>query len=290
MTRQFIKGFGAVVFLVTMIMSIPIQAFADETTYIVKLREKIISDIKNLQNIQTESKSERTIVEEKLNSLEEDFDKSNTEGEKDRIRLEHRKERARLLEVDARFITEKLRYVKSLNNNLELLNKEYDKEGEKDGLGLGDKDKQLIQETLIGMDESLALIKSLSPDNSNDVAMLEEILVTTDATYKHRFMNGNLEKLEGMIVYLREMETYLESTKRYLIEYVRGERVAVMNGVTYEIAEWLNKGLKTGKVNLSKRYKQWNRSYEKIYGKPKSLRLGSSRKSVTGSGVIGRWK
>ena len=281
--------FGTICVVICTVMLMAIPGFADETTYIVKLREKIITDIKCLQSVHKESEESRTRIASNLSRLEDAFMSAETEEQKNQVKRKYREAKTRLIEVDAHWVTGKLKYIKSLNSNLRLLNDEYIKEGQKDGLGLNDNDIKLVQDTLVGLDKSLAVIKGMNPDNSHDVAMLEGILVTADSTYKNRFRSGDLAKLEGIMERLREMETYFEGLKRYLKVVVQGERVRVYNGLTKEIADELNDSLKTGDFDLPKRYKLLNNGEEKMYGKSDDFRVSTSGNSPIGQDTIGRW-
>ena len=263
-------------------------AVGAESTYVVNLRERIVSDLRGLQGVQDETKNKQDNVVRDLDRLNTDFANALTERDRNRIRLEFRKKKAEYIEADANNVIEGLRYVKSISNNIRLLNDEYKKEGEKDGLGLNKQDIILVQETLMGFDQSLAVLKSLKPDDP-EFDLAEQSLITMNATYQERFTGKEIDSLESMTVYLQNFETYLESMKRFLQVSARGEKIRVYGDIRNELTDWLNKVFTLKGGNITKSYQRLRDMDDMMSGEDKKLNVISASGSVIGTGVIGRW-
>ena len=288
-----LRKFSALVFVISLIvltMGVLTAgiASATESTYVVNLRERIVSDLRGLQGVQEETKNKQGDVMKMLDRLKLNYANALTEEDRNRIRLEFRKKKAEYIEADANNVIEGLKYVKSISNNIRLLNEEYKKEGEKDGLGLNKRDIALVQETLMGFDQSLAVLKSLKPDDP-EYALAEQSLITMDATFKARFTGKEIDSLETMTVYLQNFETYLESMKRFLLVNAQREKIRVYGDIKNELTDWLNKVFTLKGGNITKSYQRLREMDDIMSGEDKKLKVTDSGGSVIGTGVIGRW-
>lgn len=287
---KYIRGAASVslVIVLSLLALTSGKVFAAETTYVVNLRERIISDIKSFQGVQEETKYKKVSLMKELDRLKNDYADALTEEQKNQVRLQLRKKKAEYIEADAQNVMEGLRHVKSISNNIGLLNAEYKREGKKDGLGLNNSDMKLVQKTLMGFDRSLALLKSLKPDNP-EYALAEDALITMNATYRERFRGKGLATLENMVVYLQDVETYLESMKRYLQISTRSEKIKVYGDIKNELTGWMNTVFNTDGRTMVANYERMRELDEMMSGEDKQLRSSNSNDSIVGTGVIGRW-
>lgn len=269
----------AVVVFVTMLATTP-PGFAYESTYIVQLRERIISDFKKLRDVQAKADKDSKRLVSELETLNVLLVKADIDSEKKRIKDQYWSKKGQLIEVTVIRVVKGLEYVQSINENLKHLHEEFQREEREDGLEMNDKDIELVKETLIGFDQGLSMMESLDPENPQ-YSMLVRTLITMDTTYRERFRGKDLESLQKIRSYMQDVKTYLGSCKGYLGSLIRSTKITTQNRITGEITEWINKDINIS--NMVERFEKLRKMDEKMMGSIEEIKANPPIKKPIGT-------